>query len=162
MTEASAALASAPQPRRGLDYAPLAFMSAKESTGLDEVLQLVINLKRQADHRESTGKMNRIIEEIISERGPSSKLGTRAKILFAAQVATAPPTVVLVVNKPALFTPGYRRYLMNRLRERLPFSEIPIRLIITERNRVSLSALKGGDRRATDRLLDEDPGTSSS
>ncbi|MEC8734653.1 MAG: ribosome biogenesis GTPase Der [Planctomycetota bacterium] len=144
------------QELRGLDYAPLVFISAKESSGLDELLKLVLNLKRQADHRESTGKMNRIIEEIISERGPSSKLGTRAKILFAAQVATAPPTVVLVVNKPALFTPGYRRYLMNRLRERLPFSEIPIRMVITERNRVSLSALKGGDRRATDQLLDDD------
>ena len=44
---------------------------------------------------------------------------------------------------------------MNRLRERLPFSEIPIRLVITERNRVSLSALKGGDHRATDELLEE-------
>ena len=143
------------QELRGIDYAPLVFISAKESQGLDELLKLVINLKRQSDHRESTGKMNRIIEEIISERGPSSKLGTRAKILFAAQVATTPPTVVLVVNKPALFTPGYRRYLMNRLRERLPFSEIPIRLIITERNRVSLSALKGGDHRVTDDLIEE-------
>ena len=36
---------------------------------------------------------------------------------------------------------------MNRLRERLPFSEIPIRMVITERNRISLSALKGGDHR---------------
>ena len=144
------------QELRGIDYAPLVFISAKESSGLDELIKLVVNLKRQADHRESTGKMNRIIEEIISERGPSSKLGTRAKILYAAQVATAPPTVVLVVNKPALFTPGYRRYLMNRLRERLPFSEVPIRLVITERSRVSLSALKGGDHRATDDLLDDE------
>jgi len=52
-----------------------------------------------------------------------------------------------VVNKPSLFTAGYRRYLMNRLRERLPFSEIPIRIVITERSRISLSALKGGDHR---------------
>ena len=110
-------------------------------------MKIVVNLDRQAKHRESTGKMNRIIEEIISERGPSSKLGTRAKILYTAQVGISPPTIVLVVNKPTLFTPGYRRYLMNRLRERLPFSEIPIRMVITERNRISLSALKGGDHR---------------
>jgi len=117
-----------------------------------------VNLERQAKHRESTGKMNRIIEEIIRERGPSSKLGTRAKILYTAQVGISPPTIVLVVNKPALFTPGYRRYLMNRLRERLPFSEIPIRMVITERNRISLSALKGGDHRipVTDDLDSDD------
>ena len=53
----------------------------------------------------------------------------------------------MVVNKPDLFTDGYRRFLLNRLRDSLPFSEVPIRLIITERSRMSLSALKGGDHR---------------
>ncbi len=152
------------QELRGIDYAPLVFISAKESEGLEDLMKIVVNLERQAKHRESTGKMNRIIEEIISERGPSSKLGTRAKILYTAQVGISPPTIVLVVNKPALFTPGYRRYLMNRLRERLPFSEIPIRMVITERNRISLSALKGGDHRipvtddidSSDDILDSD------
>jgi GTP-binding protein len=133
------------QELRGLSYAPLVFISAQESKGLEEMLKLVSNVEEQARHRESTGKLNRIITEILTERGPSSKLGTRAKILYATQVGVTPPTIVLVVNKPDLFTHGYRRFLMNRLRDMLPFSEVPIRMVITERSRISLSALKGGE-----------------
>ena len=136
------------QELRGLSYAPLVFISAQESEGLEELLKLVSNVEQQARHRESTGKLNRVITEILTERGPSSRLGTRAKILYAAQVGVAPPTIVLVVNKPSLFTHGYKRFLMNRLRDLLPFSEIPIRMVITERSRISLSSLKGGEHRS--------------
>ncbi len=138
------------QELRGLSYAPLVFISAQEGEGIDDLVKLVLNLDQQAGHRETTGKVNRVIEEILTERGPSSKLGTKAKILYATQVGINPPTVVLVVNKPELFTHGYRRFLMNRLRDQLPFSEVPIRLVITERSRISLSSLKGGDHRAGD------------
>lgn len=135
------------QELRGLSYAPLCFISAKNLDGLDEVIKLAFNLQKQARHREGTGAVNRIIGEILEERGPSSKLGTRAKVLYATQVGVAPPTIVLVVNKPDLFTKGYERFLLNRLREKLPYSEVPIRLVLTERSRIDLGALKGGDRR---------------
>jgi hypothetical protein len=38
-----------------------------------------------------------------------------------------------VVNKPILFTPNYLRFLMNRFREELPFTEVPIRIVIRAR-----------------------------
>ncbi len=50
-------------------------------------------------------------------RGLPSRLGTQAKILYATQVAVAPPTFVVVVNKPELFKGDYERYLRNRLRD---------------------------------------------
>jgi GTP-binding protein len=49
---------------------------------------------------------------------------------------------VLVVNEPELFEGRYERYLMNRLREELPFSEVPIRLIFSARSRMELKELK--------------------
>lgn len=146
------------QELRGLSYAPLTFISAREGQGLEDVVKLVVNLDHQAAHRETTGQVNKVIQAILAERGPSSKLGTKAKILYATQVGTNPPTVVLVVNKPDLFTPGYRRFLMNRLRDELPFSEVPIRMVITERSRMSLSALKGGDHRSGEISPDETDG----
>ena len=48
------------------------------------------------------------------------------------------------MNKPELFEGGYERYLQNRLHEELPFSEVPIKLIFSERRRMSLGDLKGG------------------
>ena len=55
---------------------------------------------------------------------------------------------MLVVNKPDLFKGGYERYILNRLHEELPYSEVPIRLIFSERRRMGLSELKGGVHRA--------------
>jgi GTP-binding protein len=127
---------------RGLDYAPIVFISAAEGEGLDDLIAMAFNLFQQAGHRESTGSLNRIIEGILEQRGPSSRLGSQAKLYYASQVGTHPPTIVLKVNKPRLFEGQYERYLMNRLREELPFSEVPIRLIFAARDRVGLDELK--------------------
>src|SRR5690606_6353456 len=45
------------------------------------------------------------------------------------------PTIVLVVNRPELFTPNYERFLLNRFREELPFPEVPIKLLVRGRKR---------------------------
>ena len=103
---------------------------------------MAFNLRQQSQHRESTGTLNAVIESILKQRGPSSRLGTQAKLLYVSQVATDPPTIAMVVNDPKLFLGRYERYLMNRLREELPFSEVPIRLLFSRRSRKSLQDLK--------------------
>ena len=103
---------------------------------------MAFNLREQARHRETTGQLNSVIESILKQRGPSSRLGTQAKLFYVSQVATDPPTIALVVNDPKLFEGRYERYLMNRLREELPFSEVPIRLMFSKRNRKSLQDVK--------------------
>ena len=90
----------------------------------------------------ATSKLNSLIKSILKDRGPSSKLGTVAKLLYVSQIGTKPPTIAIVVNNPSLFEGHYERYLMNRLREELPFSEIPIRILFTKRQRKSLDELK--------------------
>ena len=51
------------------------------------------------------------------------------------QTDVAPPTIVLFVNNPAYFDQTYQRYIVNRMRDLLPYPEVPIRLIIRERER---------------------------
>ena len=53
-----------------------------------------------------------------------------------------PPTIALVVNEPKLFRGRYERYLLNRLHEAMPFSEVPIRLLFRRHKRMSLEELK--------------------
>ena len=130
---------------RGLDFAPIIFVSALEGDGLGDLLSLACNLHEQASHRESTAKINTVVGAIMDKRGPSSRLGTQAKLYFASQVSTNPPTLALVVNRPKLFRGRYERYLMNRLREELPFSEVPIRLMFSKRTRKTLHALLSGE-----------------
>jgi GTP-binding protein len=103
---------------------------------------MAFNLREQARHRETTGQLNSTIESILKQRGPSSRLGTQAKLLYVSQVAIDPPTIALVVNDPKLFEGRYERYLMNRLREEMPFCEVPIRLLFSKRSRKSLQDVK--------------------
>ncbi|MGE3107776.1 MAG: ribosome biogenesis GTPase Der [Phycisphaerales bacterium] len=120
---------------RGLDYAPISFISGHTGANVRQTIRLAQELFDQARSRATTGVLNRILRGVLDTQGPSNKLGTFAKVLFVAQVATCPPTIVAVVNRPDLFTVGYQRFLVNRFRAELPFPEVPIKLIIRGRKR---------------------------
>ena len=131
---------------RGLDYAPIAFVSAKSGEGLDDLVAMAFNLFQQAGHREPTARLNRVVESILARRGPTSRLGTEAKVYYVSQIGIRPPTFALVVNDPKLFRGAYQRYLLNRLHEGLSCSEVPIRLLFRKRKRLPLAELKARGR----------------
>ncbi len=119
----------------GLEFAPIACVSAKSGEGVSDAITLAFNLFQQAGHRETTGRLNALVQKILTERGPSSRLGTVAKIYYITQIEVFPPTIAIVVNKPKLFEGSYERYLLNRMREELPYAEVPIRLKFSARKR---------------------------
>jgi GTP-binding protein len=124
-----------------LDYAPIVFTSARDGRNLQSVVDTAAMLFKQSLTRVTTGQLNSAIEEITSLRGPSAKRGRRTpKIYYGTQITVNPPTLVLFVNDPGLIKQEYERFLLQRLRDHLPFSEIPIRLIFRSRRS------KGGSR----------------
>ena len=114
---------------KGLSFAPIAFVSAQQREGLPELLSTAAALHEQADERVTTAQLNEVIETIAAERGPRSKGGKPAKIFYATQLETHPPTIALFVNDPELFDAGYARFILNRFRDHLPFAEVPIKLV---------------------------------
>lgn len=122
---------------KGLSFAPIVFTAATEGEGMAEAVALAMNLYEQANHRMGTSELNRAIEEISAERGPSNKRGKHAKMYYATQTGVNPPTVVLFVNDADLFDNNYRQYLINRMRDRVAFSEVPIRLFIRGKDRMT-------------------------
>lgn len=119
-----------------LSYAPVSLTAAREGLNLRETVALAEQLFAQACHRVPTASLNEVIQKILQKRGPSHKTGTKPpKLYYASQVAVEPPTIVCFVNDPASFDQGYQRYLVNQLREHLPFSEVPIRLLLRRRER---------------------------
>ncbi|MCE7967666.1 MAG: ribosome biogenesis GTPase Der [Leptolyngbya sp. PLA3] len=135
---------------KGLSIAPIAFMSAKEGLNVRGVLDLAFELHGQASTRMGTGQLNRIVQAIVEKQGPANPAGHQAKVYYAAQVRTNPPTLVIVVNRPGLFTARYERYLMNRFREELPFEEVPIKVIYRSKRRAEEIAQRD-ERRAAGR-----------
>lgn len=144
----------------GMSFCPIVFTSSETGQGLAAAVEVSFELYEQASARVPTGRLNTVFKEILAQRGPTSRLGTQAKILYVSQVSVRPPTLVLVVNDPKLFQGGpYERYLLNRLREELPFTEVPIRLLFRERKRARLGDLLSG-RHAAARAAVEGPDVS--
>jgi GTP-binding protein len=119
---------------RHINYAPIAFITAKESRNVQSVLDLSQHLFNQASERVSTSKLNQAIRQILEERRPPTPTGRRARVYYVTQTDVAPPTIVLFVNKPELIDEMYQRYMINRMRELLPYAEVPIKLVIRERS----------------------------
>ena len=127
---------------KGLVFAPIVFTSAANNEGMTEALALALNLYEQANHRMGTSELNRSVEEIAKERGPSNKYGRHAKMYYATQTNVNPPTIVMFVNDADLFDRNYQQYVVNRLRDTVPFSEVPIRLFVRGKDKMSAEQRK--------------------
>ena len=124
----------------GLAFAPMSFISAKEGIHVDETLALCEELHAQAGSHVSTADLNRVLHK-ARERMQPRHHGKIPKLFYATQLGVHPPTVLVFVNEPNLFTGQYDRYLQNRLRETFPWREIPIRLVYRRREKVELPPL---------------------
>ncbi len=116
----------------GLSFAPAAFLSAKTGENVARTLGVCRELLDQARTRVGTGELNRCLQRALEARSPSSK-GHRVRIRYATQAETAPPTFVLFVNDKRLVGKDYLRYLENRLREEFDFDEVPIRIVLRDK-----------------------------
>lgn len=117
------------------NYAPIAFITASEGRNVQGLLDEAQRLHKQAQTRLGTGELNRAMKQVVGELAPSSPGGRRPKIYYATQTDVAPPTIVLFVNKVENLNESYRRFVLNRFRELLPFAEVPIRLMVRARSR---------------------------
>jgi GTP-binding protein len=70
---------------------------------------------------------------VISERSPSTPVGGKARVYYVTQAAVLPPTIVLFVNNVKYLSESYRRHIVNRFRDLLPYPEVPIKLMVRGR-----------------------------
>jgi GTP-binding protein len=119
-----------------LDYAPVVFTSARDARNVQSVIDVAGSIFKQANTRVGTGQLNAALQQATQQRLPSAKRGRKLpRIFYATQVSVAPPTIVLFVNNPSLIDQNYERFLTNRLRDILPFQEVPIRITFRARSR---------------------------
>ena len=118
----------------GMRHVPIAFTTAAERKNIQSVLDLAGELFKQANIHIPTPVLNKAIEQISRQRiGGSKKVRGWPKIYYATHVAASPVTLLLFVNKPELFDENYQRFLIGKLRDLLPISEVPIRLLMRRR-----------------------------
>jgi len=110
-----------------LGYAKVAFTSAKESAGLEPVLDAALQAVENYSFRISTGQLNKLIQDALFSRPYTSK-GKALKVYYATQVSTRPPKFALFCNDPDLLHFSYERYLINKIREAFPLEGTPIQI----------------------------------
>lgn len=120
----------------GIEYAPIALTVGKDGRGVWEVVDLALELYRQSQVRVGTAELNKALRDAVEARQPvGASSGKMPKFYYLSQVAVQPPTVVAFVNDPGILAEDYRRFLLNRLREVLPYGEVPIRLMFRSHHR---------------------------
>ncbi len=113
-----------------LEHVPIAFVTAKKGKNVLRLLQLAIQLHKQAGTRVGTGDLNRAIRDAVEKNAPTMNNSKQPKIFYATQIGTHPPTIVLFTNGPELFEDTYLRYLTKSLRDAFAFSEVAIKLVL--------------------------------
>jgi len=116
-------------------YCPIAFVTGQTGKNVKTLLNHAQMLFKQAKERIPTSMLNKLVKAALERHEAPLYQLKRPKIYYATQVASEPPTIVLVCNQPQGFTNQYRRYLLNFLRDHLPFGEIPIKLYLQPRKR---------------------------
>jgi GTP-binding protein len=116
-----------------LEHVPIAFITAKKGKNTLRLLQLAVQLHKQAGVRVSTGDLNRVIRAAIEASPPPMAGSRQPKVFYATQIGVYPPTIVLFTNGPELFDDSYVRYLTKTLRDTFPFSEVALKILLRAR-----------------------------
>ncbi len=118
-----------------LGFAPVLTISALTGQRTLKIFDWVETVYDQYITRVSTGRLNRILETIVSQHEPTVYRGRRIRLYYATQTSTAPPTFVCFVNYPEGIHFSYERYMLNQLRERLGLGKTPMRLVFRKREK---------------------------
>ena len=116
-----------------LAWADIVFASAQTGQRVERILREARRVAEERYRRVPTADLNRVVTDAVRAHPPSHVRNRLGKVLYATQVAVAPPTFVIFVNDPELIHFSYRRYLENRIRDEYGFLGTPIRLIFSER-----------------------------
>ncbi|MFM2153482.1 MAG: hypothetical protein RL199_1917 [Pseudomonadota bacterium] len=114
-------------------YAPTVFASALQRTRVNKVLDLAIRLHDQATARLPTPQLNAWLQDVQDSQPAPLWRGFPVKFYYAVQVSTRPLTIAIQTNRPQAINDGYRRFMMNKLRETFEL-EVPVRLTFKQKS----------------------------
>ena len=101
-----------------VDYARIAFVSAKTGSGVKRLYQLIGEAFEGASKRVPTGELNRFAATIRMEPD--------VRVRYITQASVRPPTFVLFTDKKQPLHFSAERHLINRLRKQFDYQGTPI------------------------------------
>jgi GTP-binding protein len=110
-----------------LGYAPTLKISAQSGKGVHKLLPAIREAIDAYHRRVPTRELNEVIQA-----AQAAHAAPNAKVLYATQGATDPPTFTLFTNRA--LPPTYLRYLERQVREHFGFGPTPLKLRVRRRN----------------------------
>ncbi|GAB3582387.1 ribosome biogenesis GTPase Der [Leifsonia lichenia] len=107
-------------------WAPRVNISARTGRHLEKLVPALELALESWDTRIPTGKFNAFLAELTAAHPHPVRGGKQPRILFGTQASSRPPTFVVFTT--GFLDPGYRRYIVRRLREIYGFEGTPITL----------------------------------
>src|SRR5690606_32097024 len=107
-----------------VDWAPRVNISARAGRHRGKLAPALERAPASWDTRIPPGKLNAFIAELTAAHPHPLRGGKQARILFATQASTRPPTFVLFTT--GFLDPQYRRFIQRLLREVYGFEGTPI------------------------------------
>lgn len=109
-----------------LQHCPKVILSAKTGRNVDKIFEAIDIQLEAHNKRIGTGQLNKYLTQAMQNYHPPVLGGRRLRIYYMTQARTNPPHFILFVNNPNLMDAGYKRYLVNRLRETFGFQGVPL------------------------------------
>jgi len=128
-----------------VDFAPLLFVSALEGTRVHKILELGAELHDEASRRIPTPQLNEWVQQMQEEHPAPLFRGFPVRFSYAYQVATQPVTIAIQCNRPQAVDASYRRFLVNRLRDRFQL-RVPVRLVFRQKSGSTPRGSSGAER----------------
>src|SRR5499433_3466716 len=112
---------------------PVVAVSGLTGSGLDRLMQAVVDGHAFWNRRVETSALNRWVAEVVAAHPPPAVSGRRIRLDYITQPKSRPPTFVLFTSRVDALPDAYRRYLVNSLRETFDLAGTPIRLALREK-----------------------------
>ncbi len=111
-----------------LSFAPVVPISAKDQTGLPDLLDTVNRVRGQLVKRVGTAKLNEALGRWVDKNPAPAGRRDRFRVKYITQAQVAPLKFVAFVNKKDGFPDSYAGYLRNQIRKDFGFTDVPFTL----------------------------------
>ncbi|PJE76068.1 ribosome biogenesis GTPase Der [Candidatus Uhrbacteria bacterium CG10_big_fil_rev_8_21_14_0_10_48_11] len=113
----------------GLDWAPLAFVSAKTKQRVRSLLDLAITVSKERQKWIDDATLQTFATKAVRQHKPARGGGVKhPRIIDFVQIGIEPPAFKLTIEGE--LHPSYLRFLKNRLRETYGFAGTPISILL--------------------------------
>jgi GTP-binding protein len=105
---------------------PICFVSAKTGLRADDLLDAAEGVYVRAGATIPTGRINRVIQDLMVKRPPRMVSGRRFKCYYVTQVSRRPIRFRLFCNSEERLEEAYQRFLVKGVHENFELSGVPV------------------------------------